>query len=283
MKFIARFLQLVILSLALPQTALGQDGFDPPLLTLDQAIELALGANLNYLNLIDRTEMAQLDYASARSVYKTKFRLFTSSDARSGAEVGSISNFLVSKQYESGAAISTGLYNSTFGDRTLSEFRLSYTLPFFKNPLNSAELKLDQAEFTFSRRKRLQEIGTRELVNRVITTYMELIKLEHMRRLAVSEYELSQNNLHAFQIRAAGGEVSEIDLALVALQRDRAEQQLDRADFNQRTMQTVLKNLLGIDLDMPVHKPLNTQQTQVTTLRPQQICSILPSLATWEL
>lgn len=230
------------------QNASGQNNFDVPLITPEKAIEYALKANLDYLNLLDRTEMAQLDFAGARSVYKRKFRLYTSSDARSGAEVGTVSGFSLNKRNESGSAFSAGIYNSSFGDRSLSEFRLSYTLPFFRNPLDSSKLRIAQAEMNFSRRKRLQDIGTQELMNRVITSYLELILRNHMERLAASEYEISRNRYRAFQIRAQGGEVSDIDLARIELRMTQALQSLEMARFNRRSRENGFKILLGIDL-----------------------------------
>jgi outer membrane protein TolC len=239
---------LALAPLAIAPASLAQDALAGELLTPEKAVEYALQANLDYLNLIDRTELAELDFASARSVYKKKFRLYTSSDARSGAEVGNIASFSVSKRNESGSAFQAELYNSSFGFRSLSEFRLSYTLPFFHNPLDSAKLRIEDAEMSLARRQRLQEIGTQELIDRVINSYLELILLNNLEDLAASEYEISNNRYQAYLIRSQGGEVSDLDLAQVELRMTQARQRLGLASFNRRSTETGFKRLLGIGL-----------------------------------
>jgi outer membrane protein TolC len=224
----------------------------PELITPEQAIQYALDANLDYLNLLDQTELAELDFANARSVFERKFRLFSSSDARSGAEVGTVSSLSVSRQMESGSGVSAELYNASFGDRSLSELRFSYRLPLFQDRAEGSRQRVARAEMSLARRQRLEEIGKQELIDRVIASYLELILYNHRQRLAEAEYELAAGRHEAFLIRARGGEVSEFDLAQMELRMNQAEQGLEMARFRRRSMENAFKLLLGLDVDSPI-------------------------------
>lgn len=225
---------------------------DAELITPERAIQYALDANLDYLNLLDQTELAQLDFANARSVFERKFRLYSSSDARSGAEVGTVSSLSVSREMESGSGMSAELYNASFGDRSLSELRFSYQLPLFQDGAEDNRRRVARAEMSLARRQRLEEIGQQELIDRVITSYLELILYNHHQRLAQAEYELAAGRYEAYVIRALGGEASDFDLAQMELRMNQAEQGLEMARFRRRGMENAFKLLVGLDMDRPI-------------------------------
>lgn len=222
------------------------------LLTLEDAIHLALQENHNHLNLIARSEMSELDYESARSVYKTRFGSRMSSDARSGAEVGSAYGVFLNKDNPSGSKYSAGYYNSTFGDRTLSELRFAYTLPFFRNPLDSKKLAIDQAEINLARSKRLIQIGTEELVNEVVSSYYRLAMSIQSESIAANRMVISQELLTAQEIRFRNGEISELDMAESSLAVSDARQRRDLAHYERQEKEDRLKLLLGIGLNQHI-------------------------------
>ena len=126
----------LLLTIGFPSVAAAES------LSLNQAIKHALTWNNDYLNLADQVDLAKSDYETARSVFKTHYGAATSSDARLGAETGSYYSFFMDKKNESGSGYRAGIYSSTFGENSLSELRFSYTLPFFKNPLDSQRLRV---------------------------------------------------------------------------------------------------------------------------------------------
>ena len=187
-----RLSALTILLALFTEQVLSDEQFSTKL-QLQDAINMALSANHGFLNLADQAQIAELDYTSARSVYKTKFASAMSSDARSGADVGSTYNIYLHKMNPSGTRYNAGYYNSSFGDRNLSELRFSYTLPLFKNPLDNNELAIDQAEINLARSKRIIEIGREELINEVISRHYRLSLSIQSNELAASRLDIAQN------------------------------------------------------------------------------------------
>ena len=218
-------------------------------LSLDSSIGMALRENHRQLNLINQAEIAELDYQGARSVYKTRFGSRMSSDARSGADVGSVYSMFVNKDNQSGSKYSAGYYNSTFGDRSLSELRFSYTLPFFKNPVDNKRLAIGQAEINLARSKRMIEIGSEELVNQVVSSYYRLAMGLRSEDLAENRLIISQNLLNAQEIRFDNGDLSELALAESNLEVSSARQRRELARFDRIRQENHLKLLLGMRID----------------------------------
>lgn len=222
-----------------------------PVLAIDDAINLALEANHRYLNLMDQTQLSELDYESARSVYRTKFGTSISTDARSGADVGSTYALFLNKRNESGSGYSAGYYNSTFGDDSLSEWRFSYTLPFFKNPLDNNQLAIDQAEFGTARSRRLVEIGREELSNQVVSAYLKLAMATKAEGLAGEKLALAESYFQAQQIRERNGEISLLELTEAELDILDSRQNSEIALFVRRSQQDDFRLLLGMATGTP--------------------------------
>lgn len=223
------------------------------ILSMQGAIELALRENYQYLNVISDAEMAELDYEAARSVFKTRFGSRLISDARLGAEVGSSYSMFLTKDNESGSRYSAGYYNNTFGDRSLSELRFSYTLPFFTNPLDKKHLAIDRAQINMSRGERMIEIGTEELVSAVTSAYYRLAMAAREEELARNRILITDTVLSAQKIRHANGELSELELAESNLAIADAGQRLEQASFEFQRQKNQFKLMLGMGIEESIN------------------------------
>lgn len=244
------FLPVVILLMAGSVIAAGaaEAAGGVRVITLPQAIELALMNNPEFLNSLDYAEMAEIDYESARAIYKTKFQSITASDARSGAEVGSTYSLAASKKYESGSALSAGVYNYNFSDRNLSEFRLSYTLPIFQDPLKDGRFNVDQKRMSRDRQQLMASISQQELVNRVVAAYYQLALANEYRQVAQLQLGIARRIHESAQIRHASETLSRVELAGFELGLVKAEQVLNQSLFNEARAGNSLKILTGLEL-----------------------------------
>jgi len=218
-------------------------------LTLEQAVDRALRANHMLLGLTNDREIARLDFESARSVYRARVASHLSSDARSGAEVGSVYSVYLDKENPSGSGYRAGYYNSSFGNRNLSELRFSYTLPFFNNPLDNQELAIDQAEINLARSRRTLQIGREELVNQVVTAYYRLAMALQSEALAQERMLITSNLFEAQQIRQRNGEISDLELSEAGLALADRQRQFEDARFERMQREDTLKLLIGMSAD----------------------------------
>ncbi|MEM1112306.1 MAG: TolC family protein [Pseudomonadota bacterium] len=218
-------------------------------MSVDQAVAYALNANHQMLNLIDKTALSELDYESARSVYKTRFGSSLSSDARLGAEVGSTYSLFMDKANESGSRYNVGLYHSSFGSNTLSEWRFSYTLPFFDNPLDNRKLAIYQAEINSARSQRMVEIGREELANEVVSAYLKLAMAIRSEQLADDERQIADSFFQAQEIRHRNGEASALELSEAKLRTIDARQSQDIAALDRGSQEDAFRLLLGMDYE----------------------------------
>lgn len=235
----------------LKQNSYEGEDFATELITLDGAMAHAMTHNHKILNLIDQVSMSDLDYESARSVYRMQFGSSLSSNARVGAEVGSAYSTYMSKENESGSRYAVGLYNSTFGDQSLSEWRFSYTLPFFRNPLDDNKLRIIQAEMGAARNQRLLDIGREELSNQVVSAYLKLAMATKARAIAEGDQKVAESIYRALEIREANGELSKLELSEARLRVLQARQGLDMALIDLEAQRDAFRLLVGLDQYRP--------------------------------
>lgn len=221
-------------------------------LDLDAAIARALIANHQQLTLIDNAEIAELDYATARSAFKTKFAATSRSNARNGAELGSYNGIYLKKKNLSGSALSAGFYNSDFEERSLSELRFTYTLPFFRDPFSKGELALSRAGDEYERRQNIVLIAEQELSKRVTAAYFELILALDRERMARAASEIAGRIKTATEIRRTGGKRSAMDVEQAQLRLLRAQQQEQAASFSRISAEDKLRLLLGMEFNTPL-------------------------------
>ncbi|MFA5630900.1 MAG: TolC family protein [Porticoccaceae bacterium] len=222
---------------------------DSPVISLPHALEIALDNNPLYLNSLDYVEMAEIDFESARAIYKTKFRSSTTTDARSGADTGSTYNLYLEKLNPGGSQYSAGLYNYHFADKHLSEFRISYTLPFFRDPLEDGNFTIEEKQISVKRKKLLARISRQELINEVVNVYYHLALANEAVRVSSLRFGIAERIHARSQIRHQGGAISDIELAKYRLRLDMAHQQKQHALFNQQRGQASFRSTLGLPQD----------------------------------
>lgn len=224
----------------------------PALLSLDEAVDLALKQNPDYLGILSNIELAELDMEQARSAYRTKFYSSLNTDARIGSELGSTYNIGVRKQRESGSQWNVGFYSSTFGDSSLSELRFAYTLPFFRNPLSTGEFTVAGAELGYRHKVRLSAIAAEELILQIVNQYYGLVLAVNKVNVARGQMDVAHRLEHATRIRAGTGRSSELDLRMAELRVGQAKHQRQVALLDQDKAESRLKLALGLDLSRPI-------------------------------
>ncbi len=278
MLYFLRYASLIAALLAIVSGPAGVSA-QTTTLSIEDAVDIALEANFKLLNLVDQNEVSELDYESARSAYKTKFGSSASSDARSGAEVGSTYSLYLSKKNESGSGYSAGFYTSSFGDAAISEWRVSYTLPFFRNPLDSNRLAVSQSEVNAARAERMVEIGREELVGRVVSSYFLLAMAIQNEELSGKKLAIAQNFHAAQQVRHGNGEISELELAESELAIIDSRQQRDMSTLERFNQEDSFRLLLGLRPDAPFNIDETVLDTQYRVLSDET----LPELESYAL
>ena len=250
LKFICKTLRLIVL---LWPGVIWADAADGQFVySLQDAIEQALEGNHQYRSLLNSVEIAEMDYVKARSAFKTKLTGNLNSDARNGAEIGSAYNLGLRKRNESGSAYGVGLYNSTFGDNSLSEIRFSYTLPFFQDKISSGKFDSDRAELDLRHRERMAKIGAEELALSVVAAYYRLSLADNHIDVARGELALAQKLERATRIRAETGRSSELDLQWAGLRIAQAEQRYESVTLQRVKSENSLKMMMGLDVTAPI-------------------------------
>lgn len=218
-------------------------------LTLDAAVHRALANNREHLGRLDDVTLAELDYDQVRSAYRTQFRASGNSNAINGAELGSYYGVGVFRDTVSGSRYAAGVYNSSYGERSLSELRFSYTLPFFnEGRKQSNELRLDRAESTVLRRERMVAIAEEELTAEVTETYFHVVLARERAAMLEGQLAITEAAMERARIRRDAGEVAALQYDRAELRRHRAEQALLQARFQQRMAEDRLKLLLAMDV-----------------------------------
>lgn len=218
-------------------------------ISIEDAVQRALKSNHNYLNSLTDIDIAQLDYDDARHVYKTRIASSLSTDARSGSDLGSTCSLYMTKQNPSGSSYNAGLYSSTFGDSSLSELRLTYSIPFFRNPLDASKIQLLQAEMNLERTVRIRQIFAEELADQVIAAYLKAAMATRHSALLREKLELTQMLFRQQQIRRETGDVSMLDVNRHRLLVLDAEQACHTAAFKLWKDESNLRQLMGMGSD----------------------------------
>jgi outer membrane protein TolC len=204
--------------------AVGHAG-SPAALSLQDAIAMALERNPSFLGLKSGADLAELDLENARSIFATRFSSSLNSSDRSGAELGSYYEARVTRLMQSGSSVGLGYSNSQYGNESLSELRLSYTLPFFDNPARHGLLAVDRAQLEVMRRERLLLIGAEELAVQVTGAYYDTVLALQRRGIAGSSANVARSIAGVTRVRRETGLSSDFDLRRSELRVTEAAQQ----------------------------------------------------------
>lgn len=258
--------------------AVGHAG-GPAALSLQEAIAMALQRNPSYQGLMASAELAELDLENARSVFATRFSSSLNSSDRSGAELGSYYEARVTRLRESGSTIGLGYSNSQYGNESLSELRISYTLPFFDNPARHGLLAVDRARLEVLRRERLLGIGAEELALQVTGAYYEaLLALQRM-RVAASSLDVARSVAVVARVRRETGLSSDFDLRRSELRIAEAVQQERLAGLGATRSRDRLLTMLGADPSEDYSIADELPHVEPTDVEPELLTEELERLA----
>lgn len=221
----------------------------PEVLTLEAAIQKGLSSNYNMRSQQYRVASAKLDMEVAERVLKPQIRSFATSDARSGAELGSRYGLVMDKQMASGSSVGVGYYNSSFGDKHLSELRFSYRLPFFGNKGERIRNDLADASFSLQHEQNLTHLAEIELHQEISNRFFGVVLAKEQLRLARRLLELSQLRLEEARIRRAGEQASDLEVTRARISNIRASRQFDRMQGQLHEAQSTLRMAMGVAPD----------------------------------
>ena len=244
-------------------------------LSLDDAVRIAHERNPDYRALQYALSLAALDLESARSVFRSQFTSRFDTSDRTGAMLGSTYELGVSKLSETGNRWGVDFTSSQFGDRALSELRLSYRLPFFGNPAADSLFAVDSAEIAVERHRRMLMIGSEELTARVVELYYGVVLAANAVMLERGSANVADALERAVAIKLGAGTASEADLrraGLRAVARRRAVQVAELA-LDRSSMR------LAVALGLPDESRLIVDDT-IPDGRPEE--NVIPPLAQLE-
>lgn len=239
---------LLALMMALPPSLAAEESS----LGLSDAITRALANNYDYLNLLSSIEGAELDLEDARATFRRQFYTRIDSDARVGAELGSTFRSGVQQRMESGQSWNLEFYNSEFGGDSLSELRLSYTLPIFEDPLADGVLDLRRAELDYEHRERLARVGSEELIAEVSSQYYRTVMANDNLGSMQGEVRYAEALARATRVRERNGRSSQLDVSAADLRVAQANQRWNSARAALLSSDNRLKILLGMGIDDPL-------------------------------
>lgn len=228
------------------------------ILTLRQAIDTALEHNLDYRQLTTNAELAGIALEDVRAVFNTKFSSSFTSDARSGAEIGSNFDLGLRKQNESGSQLSGGVYSSAFGERYLSEMRVRYTLPLFDFAEEENRLKIQNAQEAYEQNKFLTQIGKEELISSVIKHYFRLAQNTLKLDLVAKKFRIGQLKYEWMQLKNEKGLLSELEMRNATIAFEKLQDQRSDALFDLLQQESEFKMMLGLDPDAELSLDLDT-------------------------
>lgn len=218
----------------------------PEILTLEAAIRNGLNSNFNVRAQQYRVANAELDLELAQRVLKPQIRSFASSDARSGAELGSRYGLVVEKQMASGSSVGVGYYNSSFSDRHLSELRFSYRLPFFGDKGKQIRNGLADANFSLQHEQNTTRLARIELQQEISTRFYGVVLAREQLRLARQVLNLSKQRLEETMIRREGEQASELDVTRTRINSFKAGQNLQRMQNRLIEARSMLRIAMGV-------------------------------------
>lgn len=240
----------VLLAAACMLTA-GPISADPVIyLDLDRVVAQAVTRNPGYLDALAAIELAELDLAEANARFEPTVVSSMNTDARTGAEIGRDYRVTLLDRAPSGSQWSLGYHNSSFGENSLSELRLGYSLPFFKSPLETGRFALEQAELDLRYRERLTHQNAGRVILDAVTAYYQLSLAENRVALVRDQVNLAGRLHTATRLQARRGRASELDIRAAGLRLTQARQQLQRAEIERARVADRLKLLLDLNLSV---------------------------------
>ena len=222
---------------------------EPQVLSLDEAVHLALRNNLNLMSSADSVASARISQGLAESRFGVK--LTPSFAGGFGSEVGQDRRygFGASKLLPYGATVTASAASdfarNEFGNLTASQLTFTATQPLLRGfGPKSTEFDLTNAKRSLESSDRNLEVARQRLAVEVVASYYNIVRQQGLIDVAAKSVERSQELLRASEARLEVGLASQLDVFRAELLLSQAEESLiNREDALELAMDTFKFNL----------------------------------------
>lgn len=225
------------------------DELNDGMLSVGTVVAYALEHSPNGHILRNGLAAAHLDTAAARSVFEPRlYSSFNSSD-RTGTELGTTFEAGVEKLLESGSRLGVGYLNSRYGHDTLSELKLSYTLPLFGGQNQDTLRALNEAALNESAYTRRLRAGLEDLILDTIAGYYDLVLANGSEQVARNGAEAARSLYRVAKLQSALSEGGPMTSRYAELQVERARHAVGIARHRRESAEARLRMLAGYPRD----------------------------------
>ncbi len=247
----------------------------PIILSIEQAIDIALEQNRNIIRARNNVDSAQLTFSTETSGFDVKARPFAGGGITDG-DRNFNSGVTFSKSLKQGMAVSLSPTISKIDSEYASSVGLSLEIPLFKyygELVNTQNIKSSEYSIRSAERSLVQ---TKEnIVLETATSFYDIIEQKknvEMNRLLVERFK---NHTAIAQIKTDAGLAEPIDVYRAQIKEKDAEVSLTGS---LETLQTDYNNLKSI-LSIPQDRKIELQDTSVDSTMPELSIDKIESIA----
>lgn len=241
-------------------------------ITLDQAINIALGANRDIIFSANTVASSELSLVAAESEFGVKFvptvgtsvlHAGTASDTESTVNVEGA----VEKKFTFGPKGSMGprVVRSDSGEYTTG-IGVSLNIPLFKGFGREYNLnRVDTSNHSLRNSRRFYYLKRDRTVIDTVSAVYDIIKQEHLEKLYRTQVEMYMGHAKTAIIKEKAGLATSIDVYRAKISIKDAEDNLSRTQKSLADAKDRLKLILAIDLSMDVEvtAPVGYEQTEL--------------------
>ncbi len=227
----ALVLVCVKLSFAEQQPYPSSGELDARVLSLEEAVNMALADNLGLQTTIDNVSSSQISKGLAESRFD--FKLTPSFAGGFGSEIGRdrVFGFEAAKLLPYGATVTASAQSdftrNQFGEVTGSHLTFTVTQPLLRGfGLKTTQFDLTNAKRNLQSSGRNLEISRQRLAVEVVASYYNIVRQQGLVDVADKSAERSRELLRASEARLKVGLASKLDVFRAELQLSQAEQSL---------------------------------------------------------
>jgi outer membrane protein len=249
-------------------------------ITLDQAINLALGANRSIIFSADTVAISELSLEAAESEFGVKFvPTVGTSVSHSGSASDTESNVnaegAVEKKFTFGPKGSIGprVTRSDSGEYTTG-IGVSLNIPLFRGFGQEYNLnRVDTSNHSLRNSRRSHYLQRDRTVVDTVSAVYDIVKQEHLEKLYKTQVEMYQGHAKTATIKEKAGLASSIDVYRAKISIKDAEDNLSRTQKSLADAKDRLKLILAISLswDIQVTAPV---EYEPVTLKQEQALEI---------
>ena len=222
---------------------------DARVLSLEEAVNMALADNLNLQTTVDTVSSSHISKGLAESRFD--FKLTPSFAGGFGSEIGRdrVFGFEAAKLLPYGATVSANAQSdftrNQFGEVTGSHLTFTVTQPLLRGfGRKATQFDLTNAKRNLQSSGRSLEIAQQRLAVEVVASYYNIVRQQGLVEVAENSAERSQELLRASEARLEVGLASKLDVFRAELQLSQAEESLiTREEALELAMDTFKFNL----------------------------------------